>query len=121
MSLTFDVQLHWNNVQRAADVVDSSGMTIFYTSSLRSYTGEVLMVGQTSLEIPPAQPSVIFSGRCSSNCTSPLPQPIYVAEAILHMHLLGTTTAVSVSFRMPEGVCPTTRMGSYARVCSLGA
>jgi len=73
-----------------SDYVDSSGLTLYYTKNLRPNNGEVLFVGQTALVIPPGQPSVAFSGRCSTNCSSALPQSIYIAESILHMHLLGT-------------------------------
>ena len=92
-----DVQLHWNNPRHVADLADSSGLTIYYTANLRANDGDVLLVGQTFLEVPPGQPSVAFSGNCSKNCTSELPHPIYLSETLLHMHLLGTLSASSFS------------------------
>jgi Copper type II ascorbate-dependent monooxygenase, C-terminal domain len=91
ITFTFLPQLHWNNPTQSADFVDSSGLTLYYTPKLRQYDGEVLMVGQISLNIPPGQSSVSFQGTCSGYCTSSLPKSLYITDAVLHMHLLGET------------------------------
>jgi Copper type II ascorbate-dependent monooxygenase, C-terminal domain len=83
------MQLHWNNPSLSSAYVDSSGLTIHYTTNLRSYDGEVLIVGQTSLDIPPGVSSIDFQGYCPAYCTSALKQPVYVTDAFLHMHTLG--------------------------------
>src|SRR6218665_822278 len=82
-------QLHWNNAQIVANLTDSSGMRIYYTNKLRPNRGQVAIVGQVDLAIPPGQPAMTYTGNCTSPCTRHLPHSIFLTSAFLHMHALG--------------------------------
>ena len=82
-------QLHWNNPLNTANLMDSSGMRIYYTTQLRPNKGQVAMMGQVYLAIPPRQPAVTYTGKCASPCTMHLTQSIFLTSAVLHMHTLG--------------------------------
>jgi Copper type II ascorbate-dependent monooxygenase, C-terminal domain len=82
--------MHWNNPQLLSNVMDSSGLTIYYTSHLRPNDGGVVEVYQLKLNIPPHRTSVFEQATCSSYCTSALPHSVYITQTLLHMHMLGT-------------------------------
>lgn len=66
-----------------------SGMTLYYTNSLRKYDASVFVVGQEYLHIPP-QATSSFNHTCPSTCTSEMFQErVYVTRAVNHMHYLG--------------------------------
>lgn len=84
------VQIHWNNPKNKPNLTDSSGMRIYYTENLRPNRGDIMMVGQHSLTIPPGQDNVTFSGSCTALCTkAKMNQSVYITSSALHMHLLG--------------------------------
>ena len=85
----FVFQTHWTNPQGVEDYVDSSGMILYYTALKRPNSGKVLQTGQYYLQIPPGKPAVYFDSICTAECTSRLQEPIYVTDAILHMHYQG--------------------------------
>jgi hypothetical protein len=76
------VQIHYNNYG-ADTLVDSSGMMMKATASLRANDAAVLGVGTQSFTLPPGQPSVSESGTCN------LTQPMHIFSYSPHMHLLG--------------------------------
>lgn len=82
--------MHWTNIQERSDFYDSSGMRIFYTTSLRQHDAGTLWVGQMFLEIPPHTPEIDVEGVCSSECTAKIfTENLHVIGAINHMHTLG--------------------------------
>ncbi|KAK3588010.1 hypothetical protein CHS0354_014541 [Potamilus streckersoni] len=96
------VQLHWTNFQKRPDYLDSSGMTFFYTSKIRTYEMGMLSVGQMYLEIPPGGKSVSFTGGCTSFCSKKyMTDPLRITAAFNHMHYLGRSQEISV---IREGV-----------------
>jgi mono/diheme cytochrome c family protein len=76
------VQIHYNNFG-AQTVVDSSGMMLKATASLRANDAAVLGVGTQNFTLPPGQPSVSESGTCE------LTRPMHIFSYSPHMHLLG--------------------------------
>lgn len=68
---------------------DSSGLWVYITRNLRPNQGNILIIGQNFLAIPPETPNVFYTGGCSSGCTKQLAQPFYISISFLHMHLLG--------------------------------
>ena len=58
-------QVHWNNPERRDDYVDSSGLRVHYTTSLRPNDVGTLTIGQEALFIPPGQQQVIVYSHTS--------------------------------------------------------
>lgn len=84
------LQAHWNNPELKEDYVDSSGLTLYYTSKLRPNDAAVLMVGSSSFQLPPGRSDVEVVGTCSKQCSKEkFKGPIYVTAALNHMHYLG--------------------------------
>ncbi len=55
-----------------ADVLDSSGMEFFYTSSPPEYEAAILEIGHQvtpTMVIPPNSASFTIFGKCKSDCT----------------------------------------------------
>ena len=66
-------------------------MTLHYTPNLRTEDASVMMIGQNYIEIPPGQESVEVVGECTKEDTRLiLKAPIYVTQALNHMHYMGT-------------------------------
>ncbi|XP_055898224.1 dopamine beta-hydroxylase-like [Biomphalaria glabrata] len=92
------LEIHYNNPNKEATTIDSSGMRIFYRP-VRSEVQELftLMTGQFLLTLPPGQPSVEQIGVCKSPCTSQIfKRPIYVIQGVNHMHETGLSMSVEV-------------------------
>ncbi|KAK3590359.1 hypothetical protein CHS0354_020680 [Potamilus streckersoni] len=84
------MELHWNNPKRIAGTTDRSGVKLFYTSKLRPNDAGILMIGQTSLRIPPGKNTFAITGSCPGDCTNKLMVGnIHVVTAFNHMHYLG--------------------------------
>jgi len=84
------LQIHWNNPLKIADQYDASGIHLYYTSQLRPNDGQILMVGQNDLIIPPHEASFHASGKCTKNCSSLInPRTVYIPAAVMHMHYQG--------------------------------
>ena len=88
-SISVSLQIHWNNPEQESNYSDASGMTLFYTQKLRPNRGEIFMVAQNYLEIPPGVSALTQSGVCPAACTRALPRSVALAEIGLHMHTLG--------------------------------
>lgn len=69
--------------------IDSSGVEICTTKSLRPNDASALTLGDIDLNIPPNVPDHEEIGVCSENSTSLLPWDIHVFGSFPHMHLLG--------------------------------
>ncbi len=60
------------NLNAYADIVDSSGMSFFYTSTPRLFDAGTLLMGygvDPTMIIPPGANQFTVVGQCSSNCT----------------------------------------------------
>lgn len=98
------METHYNNPNIDPGIVDSSGVRIFYTPTLRRYDAGVISVGldpNWRHIIPPGRPEVVSEGHCIADCTrQALPaQGINVFATLLHTHLIGR----KVRFRQIRG------------------
>jgi len=93
------LEIHYDNYENKAGIIDSSGLRFHYTSQLRKYQAAMLTVGLNvpgSLVIPPYQDNWITEGYCVEECTaeglkgSTLPGGgIRIFAIGLHTHLTG--------------------------------
>lgn len=91
------LQAHWNNPELKTDYVDSSGLTLYYTSKLRPNDAAVMLIGSVGFELPPGRPEVTVVGSCAAQCTKEdFSGPIYVTSALNHMHYLGRKQKVEL-------------------------
>lgn len=91
------MQLHWNNPRNVDSYYDNSGLILYYTEKLRPHDGQILMIGQQYLHIPPRQKEVVQEATCGKACTKMIqPKTIYIANALLHMHLQGKSGTISL-------------------------
>jgi hypothetical protein len=105
------METHYNNPSQDADITDTSGVRLHYTTSLRKHDAGVLSVGMDPNWrhlIPPGQPEVVSEGHCISACTQQAvpPRGIKVIAVILHTHFIGTlktSTCISVPESLSKG------------------
>ncbi|XP_065218029.1 dopamine beta-hydroxylase-like [Planococcus citri] len=88
------LEVHYNNPEMKSDFVDSSGVRLHITPTLRKYNAGVMELGleyTDKMAIPPKQESFLLSGYCISECTavSLPPQGITIFGSQLHTHLTG--------------------------------
>ncbi|XP_041368555.1 DBH-like monooxygenase protein 1 homolog [Gigantopelta aegis] len=90
------LETHYNNPGRRQNVVDSSGLRMFYTPTLRQYDAGILETGVMVHElqmIPPEFDNFVSKGICNQQCVSRMTGAhsggVKVIAAFLHAHLLG--------------------------------
>ncbi|XP_033321707.1 tyramine beta hydroxylase [Megalopta genalis] len=89
------LEVHYNNPEIEEGKIDSSGIRLILTSSLRKYDAGVIELGleyTDKMAIPPQQEAFALSGHCVQECTGVgLPQQgIHIFASQLHTHLTGT-------------------------------
>jgi len=73
------LEIHYDNPTREVDMVDSSGIMVHYTSTMRQYDAGTLTLGDvvTSFSsIPAQQPYTEYESNCPTECTSKWPHDI---------------------------------------------
>ncbi len=90
-SVTFRVQVHYNNPLGTPNQFDSSGLDVHWTKDLRPNNAGTLVVAQVNgFVIPPGQPNYEHEVRCTAQMTSAiLTGPINVIGSALHAHEIG--------------------------------
>ncbi|KAJ9576577.1 hypothetical protein L9F63_025529, partial [Diploptera punctata] len=88
------LEVHYNNPELKTDWVDSSGVRMYLSPTLRQYDGGVIELGleyTDKMAIPPAQPHFQLTGYCITECTAvAIPQQgITIFASQLHTHLTG--------------------------------
>jgi len=91
--ISLELQTHYDNPELRADLVDSSGLSIYYTSTLRLHDAGVMILGDPTI----AEKTKIAAGigfqefeyTCLSECTMAFPYEINVFSSFLHMHANG--------------------------------
>ncbi|XP_021938401.1 dopamine beta-hydroxylase [Zootermopsis nevadensis] len=88
------LEIHYNNPEKRTDWVDSSGIRMYLTPTLRRFDGGVIELGleyTDKMAIPPHQPAFVLSGYCITECTAvAVPQEgIVIFGSQLHTHLTG--------------------------------
>ncbi|CAL8072003.1 unnamed protein product [Orchesella dallaii] len=89
----YRIEVHYENPQ-GKQLIDNSGIRVFYTSVLREYEMGVLFAGHRRtpfLTIPPHQKEYTTYGFCGAECTSRgFPKDgIKIISVLLHAHLTG--------------------------------
>ncbi|XP_069108614.1 uncharacterized protein [Argopecten irradians] len=91
------LQVRWTNLFGRFGMTDSSGMSIYYTNSLRQYDIGTKVLRATHFTIPPGQPEHTVTSTCPGECTvMQIRSPIYITMAFNHMHLLGRREKVEL-------------------------
>lgn len=87
------LEVHYDNPRLRDDIVDSSGIRIYYERTLRTYDAGILEIGleySPKMAIPPQMASFHLNGHCLSECTqASLTRPITLFASQLHTHLTG--------------------------------
>lgn len=84
------METHYDNPQQRDDVVDTSGMRVFMTNTLREDEAGTLMVGDPLVQLAPEPvESREYEFSCPSACTRRLSKPINIFTSLLHMHTTG--------------------------------
>jgi len=92
------LQIHYNNPGKLADMIDSSGVEIVYTSNQRANSGSIVRLGadMNQIKIPEGKKAHEVLGICSEQSTGKLPNDLNVVASILHMHQIGRKIWTSV-------------------------
>lgn len=90
----FMLETHYDNPGLHKDLVDTSGIRIYYTTRLRTHDTAMLLVGSEVNflhMIPPVQNQFTTVGRCSADCTKKGldSDGIHIINGVLHSHLAG--------------------------------
>ncbi|XP_050994681.1 DBH-like monooxygenase protein 1 homolog [Labeo rohita] len=91
------MEIHFDNPSLQRGIVDSSGLRLYYSPSLRRYDAGVIETGVwVSLYhmLPPGIQDYITEGHCTQECLqesldSEMPSGIHVFAVLLHAHLAG--------------------------------
>nr|CAD7448509.1 unnamed protein product [Timema bartmani] len=88
------LEIHYNNPEKRSDWVDSTGVRLHISPTLRKYDGGVIELGleyTDKMAIPPHQPQFTLTGYCISECTAVgiPPEGIVIFGSQLHTHLTG--------------------------------
>jgi len=87
------LEVHYDNPNMVADLVDSSGVRIYYSRNLRQYDAAVLALGDPFVLNPssiPAQAGFQVEYECTPQASSKMSHEINVFTSILHMHQVGS-------------------------------
>jgi hypothetical protein len=90
---SFQLEVHYDNPWLETDVLDSSGVRLYYTSKKRQHNLGVFMLGDPFVQLF-GQPVGSSTHRfdCPSSCSSfALSENVTVIREYLHMHKVGTT------------------------------
>lgn len=86
------LEVHYNNPSATTGIVDSSGVQIVYTPTLRTYEAATLVLGDPLVQFPALAANTAnqhLEAGCPSTCTNGWPHDITVIGSFLHMHMHG--------------------------------
>jgi len=131
---SFSLNSHYDNPANVANVLDSSGIRVHFTSNneRRAIEAGVLSLADGDVSLKPPNPTAAIPAgiskhdfQCSATATSNFPHSITVLQHFLHMHEIGkkqTTTVTrgntlvfkaEVDFYVFAQQSPITNTGSY--------
>ncbi|XP_060594958.1 dopamine beta-hydroxylase-like [Ruditapes philippinarum] len=104
------LEVHYNNPDKVAGMIDASGIRFYVTSSLRHYDAGIMELGleyTNKMAIPPRQDNFSLTGYCIAECTKKglPPEGIFIYASQLHTHLTGRrvyTKHVRNGVELPE-------------------
>ena len=95
---TFDtilIELHYNNPNLDAGIIDDSGLIWYITDNLRTYDAGVFTLGHQigdGIMVPPQTESYLIPAYCPGECTELLfHEPINVFATLPHSHTAGAS------------------------------
>lgn len=93
------LEIHYNNPKLDSNILDSSGFSLVYTSTIPVHEAAIFSTGSLltpHLIVPPNATAFTASGRCTSECTTGHlpPTGITVFGSLLHTHLAGVGVTV---------------------------
>jgi hypothetical protein len=90
--VTFRLQIHYNNPLSVAGEVDSSGVNLYVTDTLRANNaGTLVFADVLGFSIPPGEPAYEHIMRCRSQATAAfMDGPIRVFGTSMHAHEIGS-------------------------------
>ena len=66
-------EMHYDNPELKSDIIDNSGVRLYYTEKLRTHDLGVLELGiqgvPLALHIPPKSSKIMYEATCYSKCT----------------------------------------------------
>ncbi|XP_070582215.1 dopamine beta-hydroxylase-like [Ptychodera flava] len=88
------LEVHYNNLEQKAGIIDHSGIRFYYTPTLRPQDAGIMELGliyTPKMAIPPQNAGFLLNGFCTPECTNEgLPEDgIKVFASQLHTHLTG--------------------------------
>jgi len=86
------IEMHYDNPNGIAGLVDNTGYKIYYTKNLRPHDAASLTVGDPYISfpnIPPKNQGFGLEATCPSECTSKFTTDLYLFGSALHMHVAG--------------------------------
>ncbi|XP_061602971.1 DBH-like monooxygenase protein 2 homolog [Cololabis saira] len=98
----YRLEIHYNNPQKKAGILDSSGLRLYYTQQLRQHDvgilkAGVLPMGEMQYNIPPKATEFHTYGICNTayfpQLVNPMPD-LQVFAVLLHTHLAGRKVRV---------------------------
>lgn len=97
---SFRIEIHYNNPQLVDGAVDSSGMVLYWTHTIRENQIGVLSLGDTALRLifrPVGQGLTGHRFVCPGNCSSlALDSPVTVLREVYHMHTSGVSAYMNI-------------------------
>ncbi|XP_071673312.1 dopamine beta-hydroxylase isoform X3 [Patagioenas fasciata] len=96
------LEIHYHNPLMFKGRRDSSGIRLYYTSTLRRYDAGIMELGLVYtpvMAIPPGEDAFILTGYCTDKCTQlALPAAgIHIFASQLHTHLAGRKVVTVLS------------------------
>uniref|UniRef100_A0A8C5QVA4 Dopamine beta-hydroxylase n=1 Tax=Leptobrachium leishanense TaxID=445787 RepID=A0A8C5QVA4_9ANUR len=93
------LEVHYHNPLILKGLIDSSGIRLYYTPTLRKFDAGIMELGLVYtplMAIPPFQKHFVLSGYCTDQCTNVAlpPKGIHVFASQLHTHLAGTSVSI---------------------------
>ncbi|XP_070564696.1 DBH-like monooxygenase protein 1 homolog [Ptychodera flava] len=100
------VEIHYDNPESLGNIYDSSGIRIFYSSNLREYDANFVVIGQDVnqlLVIPPGVEEFRVNSYCTAEMTQEgfidgvtgQPTNVTIFAVGLHTHLIGKAVSVT--------------------------
>ncbi len=67
------MEIHYDNPELKNDIIDNSGIKLYFTETLRTYDLGLLVLGSdftpVSIQIPPQSQNTVFTSTCYPECT----------------------------------------------------
>nr|AKV63176.1 P-U1 [Pinctada fucata] len=91
------LQVRWDNQNHMENMIDGSGLTLYFTNNLRRYDAGTKLLSLTHFTIPAQRPIYAVSTTYPSQCSLvQITSPIYITRAFNHMHQYGKQERVEV-------------------------